>query len=274
MSELQIQDIRRLSHATIVAAASREESLRCAGRLAAAVVCRSAGPLPCGVCPACRKALNGIHPDLIRVKRPEDDKGRPRKEIQVDQIRQMAMDAVVLPNESERKVYLIEDADSMNVSAQNAALKLLEEPPAGVIFLLCVTNPQQLLPTVRSRCAELSVNGEQAPEDEETRKLAESFVKTVAKGDPAELARWCAKNEIGELRAATSFVESVSALCAEMLCMRKSDLGMRPAEIAHLHALCEQCLAMLKVNVGAKHIFGLLTVKAIAGDRNEEIHIG
>ena len=66
----------------------------------------------------------------------------------------------------------------------------------------------------------------------------------------------------------------MSALCAEMLCLRKSDLGMRPAEIARLHALCERCLAMLRVNVGAKHIFGLLSVNAIASDRNEEIHIG
>ena len=56
MAELQIEDIRRLAHATVVAAASREESLRCAGRLAAAVVCRSSGPLPCGVCPWCKRS--------------------------------------------------------------------------------------------------------------------------------------------------------------------------------------------------------------------------
>ena len=270
----RIHDAARLHHAYIIASADPALCRARADEIARAAVCRSPSDVPCGQCRACRKALAGIHPDIQVIRRLEDSKGRPRREIVVDQIREMAADAVVLPNESERKVYLIEDADTMNVSAQNAALKLLEEPPAGVIFLLCVTNPQQLLPTVRSRCAEVNVNGEQAPEDEETRKLAESFVKTVAKGDAAELARWCAKNEIGEIRAATSFVESVSAFCAEMLCLRKSDLGMRPAEIARLHALCERCLAMLRVNVGAKHIFGLLSVNAIASDRNEEIHIG
>jgi len=270
----RIHDAARLSHAYIISSADPALSRQRAEEIAAAAVCRSPSDVPCGVCRACRKAAEHIHPDIIPVRREEDSKGRLRREITVDQIRAVAADAVVLPNESERKVYLIEDADTMNVSAQNAALKLLEEPPAGVIFLLCTVNPGQLLPTVRSRCAEIGVNGEQAPEDEETRKLAESFVKTVARADPAELCRWCAKNEIAEVRGATAFLECVSSLCAEMLCRRKSDLGMRPAAIAHLHALSERCLAMLRVNVGAKHIFGLLSVDAIGGNGNEEIHIG
>ena len=271
MSELQIQDIRRLSHATIVAAASREESLRCAGRLAAAVVCRSAGPLPCGVCPACRKALNGIHPDLIRVKRPEDDKGRPRKEIQVDQIRQMAMDAVVLPNESERKVYLIEDADTMNVSAQNAALKLLEEPPAGVYFLLCVTNPAKLLPTVRSRCAEWSCVGGEEEQDPALRKLAQEFLGLVAKGDRAGLFRWCAANEGMDNRGAAAFVDCAADCAARRITGREPAGGMGREQLLRLSELLDRCAAMLQVNTGVKHLFGLLAVDAIAEDENRGV---
>ena len=65
-----------------------------------------------------------------------DDKGRPKREIMVDQVRAMAADASILPNEAERKVYVIHEAELMNESAQNAALKLLEEPPAWVVFIL------------------------------------------------------------------------------------------------------------------------------------------
>lgn len=101
----------------------------------------------------------------------------------MDQIRAVSADAVVLPNEAGRKVYIIEDADSMNIPAQNAALKLLEEPPAGVMFLLCVTNAGQLLPTVRSRCTELNLNGAAAGEAGESRALAAEFVKCAASGD-------------------------------------------------------------------------------------------
>ena len=143
-----------------------------------------------------------------------------------------------------------------------------------MIFLLCAVNPRQLLPTVRSRCAEITVNGGEAPEDEETRKLAADFVKTVSRGDPAALCLWCAKNESGDTRAASAFLASVSHLCAEMLCRREDDLGMSPAAIARLYALSERCIAMLRVNVGVKHIFGLLSVDAVDGSRNEENHIG
>jgi hypothetical protein len=271
MTDLQIQDIRRLSHATVVAASSREESLRCAGRLAAAVVCRASGPVPCGVCPACRKAMAGIHPDVIRVKRPEDDKGRPKKEIQVDQIRQMAADAVVLPNESERKVYLIEDADSMNVPAQNAALKLLEEPPAGVYFLLCVTNPAQLLPTVRSRCAEWSSAGGQEEQDPELRKLAEEFLRLTAARDRAGLFRWCAANENMDNRGAAAFVDCAADCAARRITGRAKSGGMRREELLRLSALLDRCAAMLRVNTGVKHVMGLLAVDAIAEDENRGV---
>ena len=270
----QIHDASRLSHAWIISAADPAESRRRAKEIAAAAVCRRPFDVPCGQCRACRKAAGGVHPDIITVRRQEDAKGNLRREITVEQIRAMAADAAVLPNESERKVYLIEEADTMNRPAQNAALKLLEEPPAGVIFLLCAVNPGLLLPTVRSRCVELNVNGALAPEDEESRKLAESFVKTVARGDAAELCRWCMKNDGLDNRAAAAFAESLGGLAAEMLCLRRSDLGLSRASLVRLRELAERCGAMLRVNVSAKHIMGLLSVEAIGGGESRERKIG
>ncbi len=266
----QIHDPARLSHAYILSSANPAESRQLARQIAAAAVCRRGSDVPCGSCRACRKAAANIHPDIITVTRLPDSKGRPRREIVVDQVRELSADAAVLPNESERKVYIIEDADTMNVQAQNAALKLLEEPPEGVIFLLCAQNTSLLLPTVRSRCAEMSLNTQEAEADEESAKLAESFVRAVAGGGDAELLRWCQKNEGMDNRAAAAFADCVAALTAEMLCRRKSDLGLSVRELTRLHTLAERCSDMLRVNVGVKHIFGLLSVNAIDSNGNEE----
>ena len=268
MTDFTTRDAERLSHAYIVAAASQEESQSQALRIGAAAVCTGEGIKPCGKCRACRKAFGGIHPDIIRVRRLTDDKGRQKRELRVDQIRQMALDAVVLPNEAERKVYLIEDADRMNPQAQNAALKLLEEPPAGVHFLLCVTNVQLLLPTVRSRCTELICGGEEEAEDENSRALARAYLKAVSAGDPAGLLRWCLKNEGLDTQSMSSFLESTDRLLADIACGRTEDRGLSRQELLHLDALVQDCQRRLKVNTGVKHIFGLLAVDSIVSSGN------
>ena len=271
MALQQLEDIRRIAQATIVTAPDREAGLACAEQLAAALVCQGSGPRPCGACRACRKAAAGIHPDIIRVRRPEDDKGRQKKEIQVDQIRRMAADALVLPNESERKVYLIEDADTMNAAAQNAALKLLEEPPRGVWFLLCAGNPALLLPTVRSRCAVWSARAEEQELDPELRKQAEGFLRCCAGGDRAELLRWCAGHEDMDNRSLSAFLDCAAACTAERITGRAGTEGMELRELLRLHALLERCRTWARVNTGARHIFGLLAVDAIADEENRGV---
>lgn len=104
---------------------------------------------PCGRCAQCRKVLVGSHPDVITVDDPE------KKTVYVDLIRQLQSDAYVRPNEGRHKVYVIPRAQNMNENAQNALLKLIEEPPPYAVFLLLTDNADKLLPTVRSRCAEL-----------------------------------------------------------------------------------------------------------------------
>ncbi len=271
MNQIQLQDIRQLAHATVVSAVSMEEAVRQAQQLAAAALCLSAGPVPCGSCRACRKVAAGIHPDLIRVERETDDKGRQKKEIGVDQIRRVAADACVLPNESERKVYLIVDADAMNGPAQNAALKLLEEPPAGVYFLLCVSNPSLLLPTVRSRCAARGVaEGEELP-DPELRKSAEEYLRLTAEGDRAALYRWCAENELMDNRTAAAFFACAAQCAAERLTGRAPAGGLSRARLTAVLALLERCRDWLRVNTGVRHLFGLLAVDSIAEEESKGV---
>ncbi len=267
MRELSFKSADELAHAYILLSPSAEERERTALRLAAAALCSAQGQVPCGLCRDCRKLREGIHPDLIRVSRAGDDKGKKKREITVDQIRALAADAVVLPNEAERKVYLIEDADTMNVPAQNAALKLLEEPPRGVIFLLCAANAEALLETVRSRCAEIVCGAREEESDPEAQKLAEAFLKHCAEGDEAQLFRWCAANENMDGASALAFAECTARLLREMLCRRKNALAMSEETLYALEQLLEKCIAMLRLNVSVKHVLGLLAVSAI---RREE----
>ena len=100
---------------------------------------------PCGVCPACKRFLAGSHPD-VKLVRPE------KKSIGVGEIREL-IDALALrPYEGGRHIAVIEQADKMTPSAQNALLKTLESPPGEVMFFLLTDAPGALLSTIVSRC--------------------------------------------------------------------------------------------------------------------------
>ncbi len=105
---------------------------------------------PCGKCQNCHLSEVLSHPD-ISVVSPD------AKQLTVNKIRDLRQDAFLSPALSDRKVYIIEKAESMNAAAQNALLKILEEPPKNVIFILISLNAQTLLETVRSRCITLSL---------------------------------------------------------------------------------------------------------------------
>ena len=144
---------RGLSHAYILSGPKGSGRHTLARLLCGAMLCTASGERrPCGVCTACKKVIKGIHPDVNVVTGPA-----PGKPIAVDQVRELRADAHIRPNEGVRKIYLLEQAERMNQSAQNAMLKLLEEGPDYAAFLLLAENGKGLLQTVRSRCEELAL---------------------------------------------------------------------------------------------------------------------
>ena len=263
----------RLPHACLISAPTQEACLKKARELAAAAVCSGEGTKPCGVCRDCRKAQANIHPDVITLSRLTDDKGKQKQNITVDQIRALSADALILPNEAGRKVYILEEAETMNPAAQNAALKLLEEPPSGVVFLLCTTKPMQLLETVRSRCALLKLSGESVPgAAEDAAELAAAYLKTVNSRDPAQIFRWCARNENLDPQAMAAFLEALRTRLTDMLCRREKSGRLSAAELMALCALSDRCTRYLKVNTNVKQLFGLLAVDALPdGNRGNAI---
>ena len=147
----QREEGRGLSHAYIISGPVGSGRHTLAHILAAAMLCGETRR-PCGSCVSCKKVFSSIHPDVIGISGPAE--GKP---ITVDQIRDLQKDAHIRPNEGERKVYLLEQADRMRDEAQNAMLKLLEEGPKYAVFFLMAENAGGLLQTVRSRCEELTM---------------------------------------------------------------------------------------------------------------------
>jgi hypothetical protein len=203
----------------------------------------------------------GIHPDVTVVERLPNEKGKLRRELTVDQIRAVAADAYIMPSEAERKVTIIRDAGDMNANAQNAFLKLLEEPPRHAAFLLCAENPAQLLPTVRSRCVLLRAGSEETPLPAEALERAGRYLEAVASGDPAALLRCCTQLEKMDGAAAADFAEAGRRQLCEMLCHRAPAAGLSREQLLAQERLLTRALGFLSVNVGVRHICGLLAVQ-------------
>jgi len=106
---------------------------------------------PCGECQNCRMCLAGSHPDVRIITNQLYDPGKKSVNILTDTIRQMKQEIYMKPYISDRKIYIIPNADTMNVSAQNSLLKILEEPPLYCTIIMIAQNSNSFLDTVLSR---------------------------------------------------------------------------------------------------------------------------
>ncbi|MGH2512182.1 MAG: hypothetical protein ACRDGQ_05800 [Candidatus Limnocylindrales bacterium] len=150
-------------HALLIVGPPSVGKTTLADDLAAGLLCLDPDPSrrPCRTCRGCLLVAAGNHPDLHRLG-PEGPGGQivigdsaraaPRG------VRNLVGELAYLPVEGGRRVAIVEHADRMNEDAQNALLKSLEEPPAGVSLILCADDEDRLLTTVRSRCVRLRVS--------------------------------------------------------------------------------------------------------------------
>ena len=135
----------RLAHAYLLCGPRGCGKKTLAHLLSQALFCQAeAAKRPCGACPACKRFLSGNHPD-VRALAP---KGRS---IGVDDVRELMDYLSRRPYEGGWHAAIIERAEKMTPSAQNALLKTLEEPPRDTVFFLLTETPGALLSTVRSR---------------------------------------------------------------------------------------------------------------------------
>lgn len=148
-------DSGRLPHALLLEGPAGSGRRSFARQIARAALCGTrTGDRPCGQCPHCHKALAGTHPDIQEI----EGEGRSHT-ISVDTIRSLREQAYIRPNEAARRVMIIAGAEDMNEPAQNALLKVLEEPPAHTLFILTCENRSQMLTTIQSRTLCVTLGG-------------------------------------------------------------------------------------------------------------------
>ena len=204
--------------------------------LAAAVNCMNSGiEGGCGACPSCSRVAALTHPDVHVVMPEREDArllstwsskevARASDEIKIDQIRQ-AQDRISLkPFEGSKNILIIDGAETLNVAAQNAFLKTLEEPPGTALIILVTSMPQSLLPTIRSRCQEIRFQ----PLPRST--LAQALVKK--RGLPEEDAWFLAALSQGSMgRALEMDVEWEKAAREELVSLWDGLGQMGPGEV-------------------------------------------
>ncbi len=163
----------------------------------------------CGTCPACHWFGTGGHPDFrlvtLQEKTGKEGETRMATAIEVDQARE-AVDYVQLSTyRAGFRVVLVNPADSLNLAAANALLKVLEEPPLHTMFVLVSDQPRRLLPTIRSRCTRLDIG--LPPIDQAAKWLAGQGVDdaknllALSGGTPLDAQRWADSGELDERRS-------------------------------------------------------------------------
>jgi DNA polymerase III subunit delta' len=172
-----------VSHAYLFVGPSGVGRLATARAFAQALLCETGQDDACDRCRACRKVAGGTHPDLRILAPGRTETGGERRAVGIDQIRELKRDAAYPPYEARWKVFIIEDAEAMRAEAANSLLKVLEEPPPGVVLILLTESTASLLPTIVSRAQ--SVRFGFVPPAEIARTL-------TSRGVPPDRARYLA----------------------------------------------------------------------------------
>ena len=229
----------KLSHAYLIEGGEGCGKTYFARFAAAAVLCTGDKP-PGGKCPSCVKALAGSHPDLFYFS---PDK---KASMGVETVRDIKKSLFFMPNDGDRKVYIIDDAQKMTVQAQNALLKFIEEPPASVLFFIVTDKKESLLPTVVSRTRIISL----APSDNaDIRRFLMSESKKSG-GEQIDEAINMAEGSPGK---------ALKLLCRDFSRQRQLCLDFMPVLVSTSKSDAMAFLLSMKLNRdGVKEFFTLL----------------
>ena len=195
----------RHSHAYLLVGPAHVGKRTLAINMAQAVNCLSPEDSPCGECSQCRRIAATQHADVrvIGVRRQGEDEPS-RKEIGIDEVRDVQHQASLKPYEGRHRVLIFDGAEYMSEQAANALLKTLEEPPPQVLIILLTSREEGLLPTTRSRCQRLELKP--LPLSEVTEELVNT--RSVSEEQADRLARI----SMGRLGWALSAIDDPSVM--------------------------------------------------------------
>ena len=191
----------RLSHAYIFIGTRGTGKTTCARILAKAVNCENpVNGNPCGVCPACRGISEGSVLDVVELDAASNNS--------VDNVRALREEAVFSPATVKKRVYIVDEVHMLSTSAFNALLKILEEPPEHLMFILATTELQKVPATILSRCQRHSFKRIDAPAIAEYLEFIAGKEGFRLEHDAAELI---ARLADGGVRDALSLLDQCSA---------------------------------------------------------------
>ena len=188
---------------------------------AMALQCEQGGVEPCNKCHSCKQALTNNQPDIIRITHEKPNT------ISVDDIReQINNDMAIKPYAGPKKIYIMNEAEKMSVSAQNALLKTLEEPPEYGVIILLTTNLSAMLQTILSRCLVLNMK---PVSDEKVKKFLMSEMQIP--DYKAEVCAAFARGNIGKAKL-LAMSEDFDKIKEEAVTLLKYIDDMEISEIA------------------------------------------
>ncbi len=254
----------RLHHALLFAGPSGVGKRTAALALASALNCEVAPGEGCGTCGVCTRIAEGMHPDVITLAREGAAQIVP-----IETVRAQVVAAVALPpHEARERLFLIDEATSLQPAAANALLKTLEEPPARTRFVLMTVAPDQLLPTIRSRCqrigfaplaaeARRKVGGDEA---EPVVAAAQALLAVLVRGVPS--AAFGLAPPSGEAKLDVAAVLELAAI--ELHAQARAAIEAGDVAAARLAAERASALVAAHPAIAIHHGHGAVSLEAIA----------
>lgn len=242
--------------------------------IAASLLCVQGKGIPCGECKSCKMILHKTHPDVVYAS-PSGKSGNYK----IDTLREIVENAPVMPNESKFKIYIIADMDNTLVPAQNALLKLIEEPPDHCVIILTAGSRSSLLPTIISRVISLSVN-EVSKESCEKALLqygynAEDISKSIETlgGNIGKCKSYLDGEDIVDAITITKNITDAISSADEYLMLKEfSELtGAKAMTLQVLKLLCEVIRDAMSVSAGCNEKILISTYKNGAVKLSEHI---
>ncbi len=163
----------------------------------------------CDACPSCQSLKAGTHPDVYEVKREKD-----KASVGIDVVRQMTSQVFVRPVMADFKAVVIYEAHLLTIEAQNAMLKIIEEPPEKVVFFLLCDTLAPILSTILSRC--VTVGLKPLPNEILKNTVSQNllgFELDYSSGNPGRLKKLVADGEFSSLR--DELTEKIAALSSD-----------------------------------------------------------
>jgi DNA polymerase-3 subunit delta' len=257
----------RLAHAYLLHGEDRIGKRLFALRIAQALLCERPWadnrPDSCGVCRACQQTMARTHPDFLFI---EADHEQAHPQIKIEIIRDIEQQMIYRPLIGDRKICLIDEADRMTISAANALLKTLEEPPDHSLFLLVSSRPHALPATIRSRCQAIRLATPAQTQVEAAvilkRELPPADARFLAALSDGQLGR-ALESDLTQARAtqrefstllSARGLSSVSQVLTTAEALAKSDRG---AEAFDWLLRWLRDLLLLAVGAGASHVLNV-----------------